>query len=198
MQHTTRGSTTAMRPSVQQHRFTVEEFLRIGETGILDPDLRVELLDGKVYEMAAIGSPHAACVNRLTRIFTEAFRTRLIVAVQNPVQIGRYTLLVPDVTLLQPRDDYYEARHPRPEDVLLLVEVADTTLSRDRRVKMPVYGRAGVVESWLVDLNARRVQVFREPSSGLGYERAEAASLEGSLTPISLPDLTVDAAKILG
>jgi hypothetical protein len=187
-----------MDSGVREHRFTVEEFLRMGEAGILGPDLRVELLDGRVYEMAPIGSPHAACVNRLTRLFTGAFGASVVVAVQNPVHIGDYTQLVADVAVLRPRDDFYAARHPRPADVLLLTEVADTTLLRDRRVKMPVYGRAGIVESWLVDVNARRIQVFRAPSSELGYEHATVTNIGETLTPLSFSELTIGAEEILG
>lgn len=182
---------------VREHRFTVAEFLRMGETGILHPELRVELLDGRIYEMAPIGSPHAACVKRLTRLFTQALGTRVIVAVQDPVQIARYNLPLPDLTLLRPQDDFYEAAHPRPEDVLLLVEVADTTLLYDRKIKMPVYGRAGIVESWLVDVNKRRIEIFRTPSVELGYEAATVTNIGGLLSPLSFPDLTISADEIL-
>lgn len=186
-----------MHIGVREHRFTVEEFLRMGETSILHPELRVELLDGRVYQMAPIGSPHAACVKRLNRLFSHALGTRVIVAVQNPVQIARYDLPVPDLALLRPQDDFYEAAHPGPEDVLLLVEVADTTLLHDRKFKMPVYGRAGVVESWLVDVNKQRIEVFRTPSAELGYEDATVTTIDGFLSPLRFPDLTISADEIL-
>lgn len=195
--HVQRGE-SLVSTAISHRRFTVEEFHRMGETGILRDDDRVELLDGQIIQMAPIGSPHAACVDRLTRLFTERLGGRVIVRVQGPVHIGRYSQLVPDLALLRPRDDFYAAAHPRPRDVLLLVEVADTTLAHDRRIKVPTYGRAGIRECWLVDLTNRRVEVFREPSATHGYGESKSVGDGESVDAISLPGLSLQIAEILG
>jgi Uma2 family endonuclease len=158
----------------------------------------LELLEGRIYEMTLPGSRHAACVDRLTRVFFDRLGAEVIVRVQGPVHIDRYTQLCPDVALLQPRDDFYASAHPRPGDILLLVEVADTTLLRDRKIKMPVYGRAGVPESWLVDVNARRVEVYSDPSDKVGYRATRATNCGEIFSPGSFKSLAIDPLQILG
>lgn len=169
----------------------------MGETGILDGNERVELLDGQVVEMAAIGSRHAACVNRMTLFFVERFGRQVTVSVQNPVRIDSYTELVPDLMLLRRRDDFYAEALPGPEHVLLVVEIADATLEHDRRVKIPVYGRAGVPEAWLVNLPDRRVEVFRDPSPASGYRESTSLPEGRSIEAGSVRGLSVKVAEIL-
>lgn len=113
--------------------------------------------------MAAMGSRHAACVDRLTRIFSRVVEDRAIVRVQGPVRLSDRSEPEPDIALLVPRDDFYAERHPEPDDVVLLVEVADASRQFDRTVKLPLYASAGVPDVWLVDLEAGAVEVYREP-----------------------------------
>ena len=157
-----------MRTAGSGRRFTVDEFHRMGTTGILAPGEGVELVDGQVVQMAPIGNRHAACVGRLTRILAP-FAADLIVWIQNPVRLDGYTELVPDVAVLRARADFYEDTPPGPEDVLLLIEVAETSTEYDRRTKAPRYARAGVTEVWLVDLPSERIEVFRDPLETFAY-----------------------------
>src|SRR5207247_532886 len=120
-----------------QHRFSVAEYYRMAETGILHPDARVELLDGKIIDMSPIGPFHGGAVNRLIRLFSQLSNERWLVSAQNPVHLDEYSEPQPDLMLLKPSPDDYTSRHPVPEDVFLLIEVADTTLAYDLEQKLP-------------------------------------------------------------
>jgi Uma2 family endonuclease len=135
----------------------------MGEAGILGPELRTELIDGEVIEMPPIGHPHAGTVDLLADRLGEAVKKRALIRVQGPIWLDDYSEPLPDITLLRPRADYYRSAHPGPADVLLLIEVADSSLAYDREVKLPRYALAEVPEVWLVDLAARRLLVHRRP-----------------------------------
>ena len=126
----------------------------MADAGIFGEDDRVELLDGEIVEMAPVGSRHAACVNKLTQLFVERSEGRALLAPRNPITLGERSEPQPDLALLRPRADYYASGHPTPDEVLLVVEVGDTTAEWDRRHKLPLYAAAGVAEVWLVDLAA--------------------------------------------
>jgi Uma2 family endonuclease len=181
-----------------RHRFTVEEYHRMGEAGILPDERRHELICGDIVLREPIGAYHAGTVGRLTRLFTSRLGDRAIVFVQNPVQFPQEdTELQPDVTLLRPRDDFYTSRHPQAADVLLLIEVADTTLRLDRRVKIPLYARVGVREVWLVDLTTARLEVHREPL-GDRYGDVRVLARGERVAPEAFPDLSLDVAELIG
>jgi Uma2 family endonuclease len=181
-----------------RYRFTVDEYHRMGEVGILPEDSRIELIAGDIVVCEPIGSYHAGTVNRLTRLWTSILGERAVVQVQNPIELADHDSEVqPDVTLLRPRADFYARGHPVAADVLLLIEVADTSLVRDRRVKIPLYARAGICEVWLVDLTDRRAEVHRDPTAG-GYTRVRALGRGESVVPEAFPDLTVAVADLLG
>jgi len=146
---------------------TVEEFEALAEIEGWDEDTRVELLDGEVVWMSPINDPHAACVRRLTQLFSRQYAADLaLVSVQNPIRIERYDEPQPDIALLRPQPDFYAAATPTPADVLLLVEVADTTLRTDLGRKARIYASGGVSEYWVVDLNNRVLYVHRSPERG--------------------------------
>ena len=186
-----------MATGLTTRRFTVEDYYRMAEAGILTPDDRVELLDGEIAEMTPIGSRHAACVDRLTRLLTQAIGDRAIVRVQNPIRLDRYSEPHPDLALLRPRDDFYAAAHPGPADVLLVIEVARTSEQIDRTVKLPLYARSGIPTAWLVVLEddliflhegpaPDRYRVVRELHRG-DRLRLEALGVELSVTDILGP-----------
>lgn len=135
-----------------RRKFTLEQYHKMAESGILTEDDRVELIRGEIVEMSPIGRRHAACVRRLVTLFSEKLRLRAIVDTQNPVELSDRSEPQPDVALLQPRPDFYEAGHPKAKDIFLLVEVADTTAETDRDVKIPLYAEDGISEVWLVDI----------------------------------------------
>jgi Uma2 family endonuclease len=181
------------------HRlFTVDEYYRMAEAGILHEDDRVELLEGEIVEMPPIGSHHASVVDRLTRIFSRAGDAiDATVRVQSPVRLGRTSEPVPDIALLRPRPDFYATAHPVPEDVLLVIEVADTSADSDRDVKLPLYARAGIAEVWIVDLNAGVVDVYTLPSTD-GYAGRRSAGRGREVSPGALPQIAVAVSDILG
>jgi Uma2 family endonuclease len=187
----------AMSVEVTRRRFTVDEFYRMTAAGILAEDDRVELIDGEIVEMAAIGRRHAACVDRLTVLVIEALGRRVNVRVQNPVRLSHYSEVHPDLALLRRRDDFYEAEHPTPPDVLLVIEIADATLLFDRRVKVPLYARMGVPEVWIVNLESDVVEVYREPAAE-GYRDVSRAARGQTLTPTALPELALLVDDIFG
>ena len=152
-----------------KHSFTVSDFYRMGEAGILNEDDRVELIEGELVEMSPIGSRHAAQVDRLNRLLTVQVGNQAIVRVQNPVRLGNRSEPQPDLVLLKPRSDFYAKKHPGPEDVILLVEVAESSAAFDREIKLPLYGKSGVPETWLVLLEKEVVEAHSSPSPH-GYQ----------------------------
>jgi len=185
-----------MAVEVSKRLFTVDEYHQMGETGILSEDDRVELIDGEIIEMSPIGRRHAACVDRLTRLFVTRLGKSAIVRVQNPILLTPRSEPQPDLALLWPRDDFYASGHPQPADILLVVEVAETSASFDREVKMPRYAQAAVPEAWLVDLSAGRVEVYRNPGAG-GYEHLETASTGDHLVPLGFPHIPISVDEVL-
>jgi Uma2 family endonuclease len=186
-----------MAVQVLRRRFTVDEYYRMAEAGILHEDDRIELIEGEIVQMAAIGSKHAAGVDRLNYLFSPRVGQRAIVRVQNPVRLSQYTEPQPDVTLLRPRPDYYASAHPGPQDVLLLVEVMVTSEDYDREVKVPLYARSGIGEVWLVDLEADHIEVYRQPAPE-GYRQVLRLQRGERLAPQSFPDLELSVDDILG
>ena len=168
----------------------------MGAVGIFAEDDRVELLEGEIVEMAPIGSRHAACVNRLARLFARHLQDRAIVSVQNPVRLAPGSELQPDLALLRVRDDDYASTHPGAGDVLLSVEVADTSAAWDRERKLPLYAAAGVPESWLIDLGAETVEVCRGPEAG-AYASVRSGRPGDAVAPAAFPDVVLEVVDLL-
>jgi Uma2 family endonuclease len=181
---------------VSRHRLKVEDFHKMGSAGILTEDDRVELIEGELIDMAPIGSEHAGVVYLLTQLITLAAGQAAIVGAQNPLILGEYSEPQPDILVLRPREDYYRKAHPRPEDVLLLIEVADSTVRFDRKVKIPLYARHNVPEVWLVDLAQRCVEVYRLPQPDAGLYQQVSRYAEGILTPERIGTVAVDMARL--
>lgn len=180
---------------VLRRRFTVSEYHRMVEAGIFGEDDRVELLEGEIIQMSPIGSRHSACVARLTALLAR-LHGQAIVWVQNPVALDEHSEPQPDIALLRFREDFYAQRLPGPEDVLLVVEVAESSARYDQEVKVPLYGRAGVPEAWVVDLAEERVTVYRSPTSQ-GFREVRLALRDEMLSPESFPELQVSVAELL-
>jgi Uma2 family endonuclease len=176
--------------AVRTHRFTTEAFHQMGEAGILPPDGRFELIGGEIVEMSPIGSAHAAVVSYLNRLLMRQVGNNALVWVQNPLRLDELHEPQPDLALLRPRADDYAARLPAPDDCLLVIEVADTSLAYDRDTKTPLYGAAGVPEVWLVDLEGRHVLRYTNPAAS-GYRDRHRAEPPEELKPAVLPDVAV-------
>lgn len=177
--------------------FTVSEYNRMAEAGILTEDDRVELIEGEIVRMSPIGSRHAACVNRLNALLSGQAGQAFIVSVQNPIIVDDYSEPQPDVAVLRLREDFYAEGHPRAEDVLIAIEVADTTVESDRNVKIPLYARAGVPEAVLVNLPKEIVEVYTELVNGQ-YQSVKILRRGETFASKAIPHLSLSVDAILG
>lgn len=191
------GVAPSVPPSVPRRRFTVDEYYCMLEAGILHEDDRVELLDGEIIEMSPIGDRHFGCVLQSSTLFSMRLAGRALVSVQSPVRLSTRSEPEPDISLLRPRADFYRAGKPGPDDVLLIVEVSDTTLAFDRDTKVSFYAVAGIPEVWVVDLNGMRVLVYREPRDGV-YRQTMVVERGGTLSPVAFPDLALRIEDLMG
>lgn len=185
-----------MSVEAREHRFTVDDFHRMAETGILSPDDRLELIDGVIVEMTPIDPPHASAVDDFAELLFDRLGGRARIRVQNPIVLHDRSQPVPDLTAARRREGLYQAAHPRPEDIHFLIEVADSSTHRDRREKLPRYAAAGVREVWLVDLPRKRIEIHRDPSAD-GYVNVATVS-SGTVFPSAFPDVAVPVDEILG
>ncbi len=179
----------------QRHAVSAQEYLRMGDAGVFAPNERLELIEGEIVEMAPIGSRHAGAVNALNRLFNRLVDDRAVVSVQNPFIVGERSVPQPDLALLKARADSYSDAHPTVADVLLVVEVADTTLAFDIGTKVPLYARHGVPEVWVVDLQERALRVFRDPSAS-GYRKSFTAAGDESVAAAALPDVVIALSEL--
>ena len=180
-----------------RRRITVEEYYRMAEVGLLAPDARVELIDGEIIDMAPIGSRHGGTVIRLNRLVARAVGDRAILGIQHFVRLDIFSEPQPDVVLLKSRPDDYTISHASPAEILLIVEVCDTSLRHDLKVKVPLYARHGIPEVWIVDLEGEQVRVFRSPA-GAAYTKASVHATPGVLDIEALPGVTLDLSEIFG
>jgi hypothetical protein len=186
----------AIQTEVRRRRFTREEYHRMADAGILHEDDRVELIEGEIVLMTPIGRRHAACVAELTRLLVPAVANRALLWPQNPITLPNESEPQPDIVLLRPRADRYRQDDARPEDVLLLVEVADTSQRYDRTVKLPLYEAAGVPEVWIVDLPGEVIEIYRRPTPS-GYSQVEQVGRGGVVAPVAFPDIVLPVDTIL-
>jgi Uma2 family endonuclease len=179
------------------HRFTVADYYRMAEAGILDEDDRVELLGGQVVDMSPIGPPHASAVDACGEAFAPlVVARRVTVRTQNPLALGEYDEPQPDVAVVRPRPDRYATGHPGAADVLLLIEVAETSLAYDQRTKAAVYAAVGIREVWVLNLPERVLEVYRAPGP-LGYEDRQAHQRGERVAPLAFPELELAVADLL-
>jgi Uma2 family endonuclease len=185
-----------MAVAISRRRFTVDDYHRMGQTGILSERDRVELIDGEVVAMTPIGPRHNASVDRANRALVMAAGDTAIVRVQGSVRLSLYTEPEPDIALLRPRPDFYAPRHPGPADILLLIEIADSSIDYDREVKAAVYAMAGVPEYWLVDVNDRIVSCHTDPHDGT-YRVIHPFAPGQKLAPRLLPSCVIGTDDLL-
>jgi len=184
--------------AVQLHRrlLTIKDYHLLIEAGSLGEDDRLELIEGEIIEMSPISPEHAARVNRLNKLFARILGEKVLVSVQNPVSLGEHSEPQPDLALLRPRADDYSESHPKPGDILLVVEVAESSVDYDRDTKIPLYARAGIPEAWLVSLADRWFEVYQEPSP-VGYLSMRRVLPGASVAPQAFPDAAVAVSEIL-
>ena len=187
----------AMEDMPRRHRITVDEYYRMVEVGLLAPKARVELIDGEIIDMPPIGDPHMATVDRINELLIHAVGDRAIVRCQGAVQLGDFSAPQPDLVLLARREDYYSTRRAVAEDIFLTIEVSDTTLSYDRGRKMALYARHRVPELWVIDVNSRRLHLYRRPSEN-AYLDVSSLEAPSTMTVERLPGFTLDLSWLLG
>jgi Uma2 family endonuclease len=180
---------------IERIKWTVADYHRMAEVGLLAPDARVELIDGEIVRMAPIGLRHADCVNRLAMKLTRIVGDAAYMSYGNPVRLSNYSEPQPDITLLARRAEGYGTRAPAPEDVLLAIEVAQSSLRFDLRVKVPLYARAKLHEVWIIDVEAERVHAFDQPVDG-GYARTREFAAGERISIAALPTISVDIAEL--
>ena len=176
--------------------FTVDEYYKMAASNIFAGE-QVELVEGEVVTMAPMGSAHAACVTRLTRLLARRDDDSFLIRVQLPLRLGEMSELEPDVAIVRARPDFYSARHPSADDVLLVVEVAESSLAYDRGMKIPLYARSGVPEVWLVDMRDIAVTVHRSPTAA-GYEQIEQKGAADAVGPTTLPQVQLQVHDFVG
>ena len=179
-----------------RRRFTVSEYYAMADIGILAENDRIELLDGDLIVMPPIGDWHAASVNRFTNSLPLLLQARAIVCVQNPMRLDDNSEPQPDIMLLRWRDDFYQGGHPRPADVLLLIEVADTSIDYDRSDKLSAYARADIPEVWIATRQDRRIEAYTEPIEG-EYSNVRYAVPGESIAPQAFPEVVLEVDRLI-
>ena len=153
---------------ITRHKLDVDDYHRMAEAGIIGWKERVELIEGELIDMAPIGNDHAYTVDGLNRMLVLACEGKAVVSVQNPVRLDRFSEPQPDFGVFRLKTGRYRTARPTPADTLLLIEVSDSSVRFDRRVKLPLYARAGIAEFWIVDLGQRVLDAYRDPAAD-GY-----------------------------
>jgi Uma2 family endonuclease len=185
------------KPRLNTFRLNVSQYHQMSEAGIFSENDKVELINGEIIEMSPIGRRHTACVNRLNSVFSQLLGKKVIIAVQNPITLNNLSEPQPDIALLKPRADFYESGHPQPQDVFLLIEVADRSLEYDRDVKIPLYASSGITEVWLVDIYEQVIIVYRYPSEN-GYSDIQKLSRGEKMSIQAFSEINLVVDDILG
>lgn len=184
-------------PKIVPKRFRVEDFRKMTEVGILPEESGWEIIDGYLIDKMSIGSKHASVVRRLSKYLERNLGDIVQVSGQNPIHIDEYNEPEPDIALLQPRADFYAESHPTPTDVLLLIEVSDSTVEYDREVKKKLYAESGIREFWIVNLKDETIETFTQPKNGVYYS-ARILEKGEIVESILIESLTIEVGEILG
>ncbi len=180
--------------TLPRRALSVEDYHRMGEVGLFAPEERLELIHGDLVTMAPIDGPHMHLVNVLAQFFSMKVGRSAVVSVQNPIGVSPDSEPQPDIVLLRP-ECWGRATVPSAKDVLLVIEVADTTLARDREIKIPLYARHGIPEAWLFDVAGGGATKYREPSSE-GYRTALSQAKDAIISPQQKPDVAISLAEV--
>lgn len=180
-----------------RHRITVDEYLKMAEVGILHEDSRVELIEGEIIDMAPIGLSHMSVVNRLNRLFVQATGESAIVQIQGSIRLSNFTAPQPDLVVLKPRDDFYASTWASADDILLVIEVSDSTLRYDRNIKVPLYARYGIQDVWIMDLVNGCVHFFGALAEQT-YQQTSSSARPGITAVPRLAGVTVNLAGVVG
>ncbi|MGA9772174.1 MAG: Uma2 family endonuclease [Blastocatellia bacterium] len=183
-------------PVTTRRRFTVAEYNLMGQTGILQPDERVELIEGEIQKMSPKGTKHSSSTTYAGDCFRKSLGDRVIVRVQDPIDLGEHSEPEPDLILAIPHKTKYADHHPTPQEVLLVLEISDTTLAKDRIIKARLYSQAGVIQYCILNLNARELEDYRDPDES-GYRTKHTYKADESFSLVAFPDLSIAVGELL-
>ncbi len=175
---------------------SVHDYHLMVEAGVLAPDERVELIAGQLYKMAAKGTAHSAAVTRIERVLKAGLGDRVLLRFQDPIELDDYSEPEPDIAVVKVDPLDYEEHHPTPSEVYLLIEVADSTLKRDRELKAPAYAQSGIQDYWILDVNQRQLYVFRSPTA-TGYANEFVLSESDVISPLTFLDCQIAVVEML-
>jgi Uma2 family endonuclease len=186
-----------MGAEVTKKLFTVDEYYRMADAGILTQDDRVELIEGEIIQMSPIGHRHAVCVNRAADVLISALKGRAVVSVQNPLRLNKYNEPQPDIVVFKWRADYYASKLYTPKDTLFVIEVSDTTLHYDTKIKLPIYAANGVKELWIENLKEDVLLVCRHAAEKT-YKTQLTLRRGDSISALAFPDTAFKIEDLLG
>ena len=186
-----------MHNDAERKRFTVDDFYKMAEVGILVDNIRSELIDGEIIEMSPMGVAHCAAVNRASQYFILLFKEKVQVSVQLPVRLSEFNEPEPDLAFLKPRQDFYKTRHPGAADVFMILEISDSSHNYDRNVKLPMYASSRIPEVWIEAVAENVVHVFRDPV-GRTYRTALTLHPGETISLLALPEVVVSVSDLLG
>ena len=179
----------------KKYPITINHFQKMIERGIFEEDEHIELIEGELIAMAPIGPDHSSKTRKLNRQFSQKIGDLALVDMQNPIVLDDHSEPEPDLALLRPRDDFYETANPTAKDVLLLVEVADSSLNYDKKTKIPLYARQGIPEVWLINVPNRQVEIYLKPSPE-GYRQILIPEKQECISPTLLPSVSIKVSDI--
>lgn len=180
------------------HKFDVEQYQLMGKAGVFHPEIRLELIQGEIIPMTPIGLRHSITINRFNQFFVPNLNGKGIVSIQNPIRLPNYSEPQPDIVILQPRDDFYEGKFPEAEDVLLLIEVADSSLRYDQTTKLSLYAEYGILEYWIANLERNILEIYRQPRNKSYLKQTLIDSAVIPFAPIAFPEMTMTLRDIYG
>ena len=186
-----------MPADVSKKLFTVDEYYRMADAGIFTEDDRVELIEGEIIQMSPIGHRHMVCVNRATDLFISALKGKAVVSVHNPLRLNQYNEPQPDIVVFKWRADYYASKPYTPEDTLFVLEVSDTTLRYDTKIKLPIYAANGISELWIENLKEDVLLVCRHPANKT-YRTQLTLRRGDSISPLTFSDTSFTVEDLLG
>lgn len=183
-------------PAIARRKFRVEEICKMVEVGILPEESGWELIDGEVIHRMTIGSKHAGTIIRLGKLFERKIGDKTLVSIQNPIHIDDYNEPEPDIAILKPREDFYAESHPLPDNILLLIEISDSTIKFDREVKKTLYAEAEIAEFWLVNLKDNTIECYSSPKNG-NYRLAQILEKGETVKSGTIENLILNVEEIL-
>lgn len=176
--------------------FTTTEYEQMVDAGVLNEDDRVELIEGRIVQMAPKNMLHATATRRATRCFMKMFSGRAVVSVQDPILLKDFSEPEPDLVLAAPPDEKYLEHHPTPEDIFLVLEIADSSVSYDREKKGPIYAQHGIIQFCLLNLQTRELEDYRDPSAQ-GYRTKKTYTEAEKFNLVSFPKVSIKVGDLL-